>query len=362
MDKNINQYIPDTVSAPGSTLLEVLEERAISQAELALRTGRPKKTINEICQGKASITAETALQLELVLGIAADFWLAREHQYQESVARQREHERHLAGIDWLNDIPVNDLRKRLNIERSKDKAAAVGQMLSFFGVASVAQYREVYAAPQAQFRRSTAFEVNEGAIAAWLRLGELEAARVQCAPYDAAAFRSALYELREITCHEELAVIQRALVARCAAVGVAVVFIREVAGCRASGATRWLTPTKAVVQLSLRYKSNDHLWFTFFHEAAHILLHGKREVFLEGAGPKSGTEEREADGFAQDLLIAPDRYQRLIHVRPFTESAVRQLASEVGIHPAIIVGRLQHDGLLPHSRFTNLKVFFPDAA
>src|ERR1035438_1866226 len=80
-----NQYKPDIVSAPGETLEEILESRAMSQAELADRTGRPKKTINEIEKGKAAITAETAIQLEKVLGIPASFWIAREQNYRESL-------------------------------------------------------------------------------------------------------------------------------------------------------------------------------------------------------------------------------------------------------------------------------------
>ena len=82
-----NEYYPDYVSPPGETLREILEDRGVSQAELAIRTGRPKKTISEIVNGKAAITPETALQLELVLGIPADFWNAREQHYREYLAR-----------------------------------------------------------------------------------------------------------------------------------------------------------------------------------------------------------------------------------------------------------------------------------
>lgn len=81
-----NQYTPDYVSPSGETLQEILEEHGMSQAELAERTGRLKKTINEIINGKAAITPETALQLERVLGIPASFWNNRERQYREALA------------------------------------------------------------------------------------------------------------------------------------------------------------------------------------------------------------------------------------------------------------------------------------
>lgn len=57
----------------------------MSQAVLAERTGRSKKTINEIIQGKAAITPDTALQLEKVLGVPASFWNNLERNYQKSV-------------------------------------------------------------------------------------------------------------------------------------------------------------------------------------------------------------------------------------------------------------------------------------
>jgi len=92
-----NEYRPDIVSAPGETLLEMLEERSMTQAELAARTGRPEKTINEIVKGKAAITPDTALQFERVFGTPATFWLDRERLYQEYMARRREAERLTQG-------------------------------------------------------------------------------------------------------------------------------------------------------------------------------------------------------------------------------------------------------------------------
>src|SRR5882724_13472730 len=102
---NKNQYKPDSVSPPGETLEEILDSRSMSQAQLAERTGRPKKTINEIIKGKAAITAETAIQLERVLGIPAAFWIAREQNYRESLARKKELGHFAAQTSFLDRIP-----------------------------------------------------------------------------------------------------------------------------------------------------------------------------------------------------------------------------------------------------------------
>src|SRR5712691_4512677 len=106
-----NQYAPDSVSPPGETLEEVLDSRGMSQAELAERTGRPRKTINEIIRGKASITAETALQFERVLDIPAAFWIAREQNYREALARTREAHIFERQTDWMSEIPYRAMAK-----------------------------------------------------------------------------------------------------------------------------------------------------------------------------------------------------------------------------------------------------------
>ena len=83
-------YKPNFVYAPGETILELLEERGMSQTELAQRMGRPIKTINEIIRGKTAITAETALQLERVFSVPMQFWLNLEQSYRECLARKAE--------------------------------------------------------------------------------------------------------------------------------------------------------------------------------------------------------------------------------------------------------------------------------
>ena len=141
--------------------------------------------------------------------------------------------------------------------------------------------------------------------------------------------------------------------------GVAVIFVPEIPGTRTCGATRWLTPTKAMIMLSLRYKTDDHLWFTFFHEAAHILLHGKREVFLEDDDEVSEdvrAKEEEADRFASDFLIPPEAFRRF-HPRGahISHEDIIEFAQQLGIAPGIVVGRLQHDGIVPPQNFNQLK-------
>lgn len=354
MSKEIkSQFVPDYAVPPGETLLETLETVGMSQAELADRTGRPKKTINEIIKGKAAITPETALQLERVLGVPASVWNNLERNYQETLARINEQKRLQKHISWLEKFPMTMLIRNGWIKGSKDKILQLKEVLNFFGVASPEQWSVRWLDAHVSFRKSAVFTSDPYAVAPWLRVGELIAQKTECRPYAAAKFRNALPAIRKLTAQAP-EVFQPEIIRLCAECGVAVVFVPELPKIRASGATWWLNPGKAVIQVSLRYKSDDQLWFSFFHEAGHILLHGKKEIFIESDNNASA-KEKEADRFASDILIPPRKYMQFIQEGRCNKEAIRDFAAELGIAPGIVVGRLQHSGKMPFSHCNALK-------
>lgn len=350
-----SEYCSDYVTPAGETLLETLEAIGMSQTELATRMGRPYKTVNEIIRNKASITAETAVQLEQVLGIPASFWLKREQRYREFLARLAGKQRLNNWVEWLEEIPIQLMMRRGWIATSTDPSQQVLNALRFFAVASPDAWRALWESKEVAYRKSTALKSNFGAIAAWLRQGEIEAREIECAPYKADAFRDALISIRALTV-EPIASFQRELVNLCANAGVAAVFVPELPNIGISGATQWLTSTKALVQLSLSYKTDDQLWFTFFHEAGHILLHGKRQIFLEMDDKDREQEEREADRFALDTLINPIAWEQFIAQQSYqSKASIKDFSKDVGIAPGIVVGRLQHEKLLPYDYCNDLK-------
>jgi addiction module HigA family antidote len=346
-------YSPDYAVAPGETLLETIQALGMNQVELAARTGRPLKTINEIIKGKESITPRTALQFERVLGIPAAFWNSLERNYREALERIDEKKRLGAQAEWLKKLPVRAMARRGWIRTRRDKADQVEELLNFFGVASPIQWDGLWSVGSVAYRKSPAFRSDAGAVAAWLRKGELDAKAIECAPYDEGKFRNALSRIRSRT-KEPIETLLAEMTRLCAEAGVAVVFVPELERTRVSGATRWLSSTKALIQLSFRYKTDDHLLFTFFHEAGHILRHGKRDVFIEGDEMEDGKEE-EANRFASDFLIPPQIYQRVLRSVPQSTEEVQVVANELGIAPGIVVGRLQHDGKIPRRSFNDLK-------
>lgn len=354
-----NQYAPDYVSPPGETLSETLEMLGMSQAELAERTGRAKKTINEIVKGKAPITPRIALELEKVLGTPAGFWNTRESRYREFLARMDEQERFQKHLKWLDQIPVRAMVKFGWIQGFKDKLQQLRELLKFFQISSPDQWDRcvnVYA-DQVVFRRSNAFKSDLPSVIAWLRKGDSEARGLWCAPYEQAKFKEALRAIRELTRESPEAFYPKMVELACQA-GVAVVLVRELPKTRIYAATRWLNPDKAIIQLSLRYKTNDQFWFSFFHEAAHILLHGKKDFFIDNQGDSPDEKEKEANAHAAAFLLPAAYVRDLTRAGRPTRERIIRAAAEIGIAPGIIVGRLQREGFLPWNFCNDLKEGF----
>jgi HTH-type transcriptional regulator / antitoxin HigA len=355
VDTNRNQYAPDYLVTPGEVLEEYLEACGMSQAELADRTGLAKKTINEIIKGKSPITTETALKLERCLGRPAHFWNNLERQFQEDRTRLAENERLQSRLDWLRKVPVTAMIKKGWIPKKPDRISQLEEVLRFFGVASPEQWERVWRNHQVAYRQTRQFAACEESVSAWLRIGEIQARQIPCAPFNKKGFQEALETIRSLT-REEPQVFQPELLKLCASAGVAVVFVPELPKTGVYGATRWLGE-KAVIQLSLRYKSNDHLWFTFFHEAGHIIKHGRKDIFIEGNG-LDGEKEEEANVFASDKLIPPAELSSFLAKWKGSLAELESFADRIGIAPGIVVGRLQHDGLLQNSHGNKLKIFY----
>ena len=341
---------------PGEVLQEALEERGMSQSELARRMARPIKTINEIVRGKAAITPETAIQLELSLGISANFWNSLESGYRAHLARLNATEELERQGSWADQFPLKDLARHGLIDRGSSKGAAVGALLSFFAVSSPKAWENHWARPTASLRSSPTFKFSPPALAAWLRWGEILATQTQLEPFDSKRLEAVLIEARPLS-RKDIALALKRLEKMMASAGVALVLTPEFSGIHLSGAARWLSADQAIVQLSLRHKSDDHFWFSFFHESAHLLA-PRRSDFVDPPDRDRDLEDEEeerADRFARDQLIPPHLYSDFVGKNSFSMDSVRDFAKEIEIAPGIVVGRLQRDKHIAKSQLNALK-------
>lgn len=346
------EFKPDYATPPGWTLLDLLEERGMTQAELARRTDLSVKHISRLVNGHVPLSTDVALRLERVTGVTARFWLKRESIYQERRARRAEERNLEEDLDLLGELPTAEMVRLGILTKRLKPLDRLREALRFFGVANRRAWLETLGGFEASFRMSEAHDSDPAAAAVWLRMGEIEAAAVECAPWDPSAFKEALGQVRSLTQERDPRKWQPEVEGLCAAAGVAVVVLPEVKAARAHGAARWLTPGKGLIQLSIRHRWSDIFWFSFFHEAKHILDETRRAIFLSGE-QKDSTEEQQADRFAQDFLIPPDRAAELPAIR--TDDEAQVFADSVGVHPGIVVGRLHHEKLWPHNRGNGLR-------
>lgn len=354
------EFRPDWASPPGETIADIIDERGWTQNELATRLGFTTKHVSQLINGKAPVSEETALRLERVVGGSLVFWLNREAQFREKLVRKDVVGRLENWKGWLDELPLREMMAVGAIAKRRlvdsEKPMIVQDALAFFSVASPEDWRGQYKVKQVAFRRTKKEQSNIGAISAWLRMGERAAEALSFPDYDRSQFLKNLKAIRALT-REAPEKFYRRLHELCLESGVALVLVPAIKRAHVSGAARWLDG-QPVIQLSLYGKTNDRFWFTFFHEAAHVLFHERGLVFLdETRGDIESDQEDEANRWAGEFLIAKDREGELKALA--TPTKIIRFADDVGIHPGIVVGRLQHAGLLDYNTgFNSLKVSF----
>ncbi len=352
-----NQYQPQIAFHPGETLAERLEELGMGPKEFAIRSGKPEKTIIAILNAKSSITPEMAVQFEHVLKIPAHFWLNMQRSYDEYIAREERKEVLKESTNWAKNFPIADMVKKGWITAKTTIEEKTSELLAFFSISSHQAWENYYFKQQlkVRFRISLAHTKEPYAISAWLRQGELQAVDLHTYPYNEKDFKEALPKIKSIMAKHPNDFFEQ-LQQICLKAGVKVVHTPCIKNAPIHGSTRWLNDTP-LIQLTGRYKRNDIFWFTFFHEAGHILLHGKKDIFLENIeySEKDIQKEIEADEFAIKWTLSKEDQSEILKRFRISEDDIVEFAEKFNTHPAIIIGRLQREKLLP---FTFGKQFF----
>ena len=357
MDSNNRISVEPTATPhPGEVISEYLEFHGWSQRDLARRTGLTPKTISVICTNKAPVTPPTALVLERVFRRPAHLWLNLQRQFDEAEARQRIREQSLQWENWACTFPLQEM-KRLQFSLQPARSN-VETLLDYFSVSSPESWNAVWQNCNVAYRQTRHLTKGLTSISVWARETELVAAGIETSDYNEKLLRSLVRDLRRLTAEraEEAVETARSL---CANAGVAVVWVPELPDSGISGCARWISDKKALIGLTLRYKTEDQMWFSFFHQLGHLLLHRKKRPFvLDNAendlfdrvvDPEMEKYEAEANQFASDALIPPAELTEFIRRRLFSDDDINGFSEDIGVSPGIVVGRLQYIGLLePH--------------
>jgi len=345
-------FAPMWASPPGRTIRTRLEEIGLGVPEFADRLGTPAGVALGLLDGRETITIDLAQRLSGILGASAQFWVARDCQYRDDLTR-------VETSQWLEEIPVREMIRFGWIPEQPAGAARAEACLSFFGVRDLAQWRSAYE-PElaaARMRISAAVPSRRPAVAAWLRQATLEAQAIHTASWNAVALRARLGEMKTLTRSKDPGVFVPRLRSLLAPAGVALVVLRALPGCPASGAAMFLAPDHAMIAVSGRFLADDQFWFTVTHEIAHLLLHQPNHAILDDPSSPSGadtSEEQEANQFAAETLL-PTSIRAQVPARKLTARDVISVAQAAGVSPGIVVGQLQFAGLLGYDQLNQLK-------
>lgn len=335
-EKKKYKFTPDYAIPPGETLKETMESLGMSQKELSIRAGLTVQSINRIFKGEQPINYETANRLELVTNTPARFWNNLELKYREQLEKLKGLERLNKDIEWLNSMPVKELVQRGLINDSKVKTELLHELLKFFGVSSVDVWKKIWTEPKIAARRSACFASRPEHAAAWIRMGEVIAKDIDCKPFDKTLFKTSLQNIRNLTTKspEKFVPEMREL---CAQAGVALTLVPEIKKVPWNGATKWLNSNKAMIIVNLRGKGEDKFWFSFFHEAGHVINDSKKELYINDDG--NDPVEKKANEFAANILFPDNSRNEIPYLN--TKAKIYNFAQKINLSPGIVAGQYQ---------------------
>ena len=332
---------------PGETIKELLEDRRMSQKELAQRMGMSEKHICKLIAGEVQLTVDVAKRLEAVLGPSVQFWCKLEAFYREAIVKALEENAMEEDIAIAKKLPYKEMAVLGWVEEQTAWSEKVISLRKFFEVAQLSLLQEKLL-PAVACRKLSDTEKSDLALLTWAQKAKLEARQVETRALKVDGIVRDIPKLRSMTimrpeefCPE--------LVQLLAARGVALVFLPHMRGSFLHGAS-FKDGRKVVIGLTVRGRDADKFWFSLFHELGHVVL--------GHVGTGEGTteaEEQAADVFARDALIPPEAYEAFVSAGDFGKSAICRFADSVGIDAGIVVGRLQKDGHISFSRFHELK-------
>jgi len=355
---NINEYKDIVAFHPGYYIADIIEDMEISQAEFATRMGTSTKTLSQLINGKSNISNDLAKKLSVMLGTSVEVWLNLQNTYDQKLieiqmAKDIDSQAELAKeIDYKYFVDV------VGLETAKSINDKVNNLCKFFMVSNLRiMLQQDFLV---NFRTSASCNNEKNIInsKAWIQTAINISKNIDTKPYNAAMLKEYLPELRSMTVKkpEEFLPRMREIFSDC---GIAFVLLPHLKNSGVNGAVKWVTEDRVVLAMNNRGLDADKFWFSLFHEIKHVLQQKIKTVFISSTVEEmkdfNNNLEIEADRFAMDYLIPPKDYEKLNPTRYTSDNDIKEFAKEIGIHPGIVAGRLQHEGIIAQNRCSKLK-------
>jgi HTH-type transcriptional regulator / antitoxin HigA len=337
--RNVAEAFP-----PGEFIKEELEARGWTQEDLAEITGRQPSVISGLVNGKRAVSPDVASDLSAAFGTTAQFWMNLETAYQ-LFAESRVDEAVVRKARLYAKAPVKEIIKRGWIAASNNLDVLEDRVLKFLEISSLDEEPKLcYAA-----KKSTS-TANPSQVA-WICRAKKIAKGIRAAKFSNKAFADAMARLKELQANpEDIRHIPKVL----AEGGVRFLLIESLPKGKIDGACFWLDEFSPVIVIAMRYDRIDHFWYLIGHEGGHIenkdALGGPPILDVDLVGEQAipfedKTEmEKRADLFAENFLVDKREMNNFIaRFRPlYSKQKIKNFAARIGVHPAIVLGQLQH--------------------
>ena len=355
---NIQSYNEIMAFHPGYYIAEIIEDMEITQAEFAIRMGTTPKTLSQLVNGQANISNDLAQKLSTMLGTSVEFWLNLQLTYDEKVIEISKAKELDAQIQMVALIDYSFFVKYANLPNTRSAAEKVASLCSYLKVADL----RVFMKPDflVNFRTGISHTEDKNTLNAriWLQTALNFAHNMQVDCFDANKLNDALPEIRRMTLQSPDVFLPRLrqIFSEC---GVAFVLLPYLKNSGINGAVKWISQEQVVLAMNDRKLNADTFWFSLFHEIRHVLQQKTKTVFISSSVKEiqdiNSKLEKDADTFSQNYLIPIKEYRAFAPSRYTSDAEIIAFAHKIGIHPGVVAGRMQHDGVLPPNRCSQLK-------
>jgi HTH-type transcriptional regulator/antitoxin HigA len=353
MEKKANGLSRDLIFHPGETLVEILEDRCMSQRELAKRTGVTEKHVSTIINGTKPISVAYAKKLEYALSVDSSFWINMQANYDREIMEFEEVNSisrvEISILGRLKDI-VEYLGELKIITKVEPDAMKVLSMRKFLNISNLADITDM--SYQAVYRVQTTAKQDFYVLFAWQRLCEFVTADTTVSnELDIEQLQSRIPEIKQLM-FERPSRINSELIKIFGECGIAFAIVRHFVGAPVQGFIKKCDQGKTILCMTIRQSFADRFWFTLFHEIAHLIHGDVKKIFLDFDSSKDAIEEK-ADEFARNVLIPHNNLKKFIDKSDFTLPSIELFSKEQNVQPYIVIGRLQKENYLAWTEYSS---------
>lgn len=355
---NIMNYKDIMAFHPGYYVAEIIEDMGVTQAEFAMRMGTTSKTLSQLINGQANISNDLAQKLSTMLGTSIEFWLNLQTAFDEKVIEINKAMTIDEQAEIVAVIDYSYFVKLVNLPVVRTMREKIENLCSFFKIADLRILRQDDFLVNFRSGITTVEEKNIINSRAWLQTALNVASEIETAQFNAEKLKGYVPEIRRMTLQEPEVFLPRLreIFSEC---GVAFVLLPYLKNSGINGAVKWINQDRVVLAMNDRRLNADTFWFSLFHEIKHVLQQKTKTVFVsankQDMKALDDKLETEADFFSQNILIPAKEYRQFAPSKYTSDAEIIAFAKRIGIHPGVVAGRLQHDGIIAPNRCSTLK-------